>query len=546
LTLPRGESYAGSLPISSNANDTNKLFFWFFPSENQTVGNEITIWLTGGVRPDYSLAQRHLIVKLTLMQPGCSSIGELLSENGPVLWQPGVFKPIRNKWSWHKLTNMVWIDQPVGAGFSQGNVTARNEFDVAKQFMGFWKNFVDTFALNSSKVYITGSSYSGMYCPYIASAMLDANDTQYFDVRGMQVFDGLYSNDPIAQDIPVSSFATAWSDVFGFNDSFVASMQNRSKSCGYDDYLKKYIVYPATERQPSAVPGFQSDQVTPTEGCGLFNDVYTAASQINPCFSIYTITSLCPVKYDPLGFSDNTNYRPEGSGPAYFNRPDVKAVIHAPDKEWTFCTNDPVFVNGTDNSVVDGPGSQPVIPNVIDRTQNVILGHGSQDFVLISDGTLLSIQNMTWGGKLGFQTRPTEPLYMPYHDNDNFETLAGAGIVGTAHKERGLTYIAVGPAGHFLAMDAPQVAFRSMEVLLGRVEGFQSMAPFTIDTNNTVQPNVQMGNGTVHIQQGGVVSGGSGNAASGGSVARSAGCQVGSINQLGWIVLSVCFWLAVY
>lgn len=45
-----GESYAGSLPISSNANDTNQLFFWFFPSENKTVGNEITIWLTGGVR----------------------------------------------------------------------------------------------------------------------------------------------------------------------------------------------------------------------------------------------------------------------------------------------------------------------------------------------------------------------------------------------------------------------------------------------------------------------------------------------------------------
>lgn len=47
-----GESYAGSLPISQNANDTNQLFFWFFPSENQTVGKEITIWLTGGVRHD--------------------------------------------------------------------------------------------------------------------------------------------------------------------------------------------------------------------------------------------------------------------------------------------------------------------------------------------------------------------------------------------------------------------------------------------------------------------------------------------------------------
>lgn len=67
-----------------------------------------------------------------------------------------------------------------------------------------------------------------------------------------------------------------------------------------------------------------------------------------------------------------------------------------------------------------------------------------------------------------------------------------------------MTYIAVAPAGHFLTMDAPAVAFRSMEVLLGRVEGFQSMVPFTIDTNNTAQPSGEMGNGTVLILNGGV------------------------------------------
>lgn len=63
-------------------------------------------------------------------------------------------------------------------------MTARNEFDVAQQFLGFWRNFVQTFALQGYKIYITGSSYSGMYCPYIASAMLDQNNTQTFDVAG--------------------------------------------------------------------------------------------------------------------------------------------------------------------------------------------------------------------------------------------------------------------------------------------------------------------------------------------------------------------------
>lgn len=431
---------------------------------------------------------------------------------------------------------MVWIDLPVGSGFSQGTVTARNEFDVAQQLMGFWKNFVTAFDLQGYKIYVTGSSYSGMYCPYVASAMLDANDSQFFNVTGMQIFDGVYSNTPITEDIPAASFAATWSSVLGLNDSFTASMRNASNACGYEAYLKKYIVYPPAGRQPATLPGVQADQVTYVEGCDVFNQVYSAAQEVNPCFSPYTITNLCPVKYDPIGFTDGTNFIPEGSGPAYFNRPDVKAVIHAPNKEWQFCTDQPVFVNDTDDSLVGGPGSQPVLPHVIDRTQNVILGHGTQDFVLINDGTLLTIQNMTWGGMLGFQSRPAGPLYVPYHANNDFTTAAGSGVLGTAHEERGLTYVAVGPAGHFLAMDAPAVAFRSMEVLLGRVPDFQSTVPFTTDTNGTAQPTAGMGNGTVPIMDGGVMVGGAGPGVgmmtqnAGGAVAVSRALRFGGRN----------------
>lgn len=44
-----GESYAGLLPISSHHNETSKLFFWFVPTENPAAGDEILIWLNGGV-----------------------------------------------------------------------------------------------------------------------------------------------------------------------------------------------------------------------------------------------------------------------------------------------------------------------------------------------------------------------------------------------------------------------------------------------------------------------------------------------------------------
>ncbi|KAK1988430.1 serine carboxypeptidase [Colletotrichum cereale] len=474
-----GESYAGLLNIDKNNDTAGKLYFWFFPSEREVADKEILIWLTGG--------------------PGCSSTGELLSLNGPMVWQPGMYKPVKNKWSWHRITNVVWIDQPVGTGFSQGMPDAKDEFDVARQFLGFWRNFVDTFAMQGYKVYVTGSSYSGMYCPYIASAMLDSNNKEYFDVAGMQVFDGVYSVESVGEEIPVASFVDRWQNVLAFNDTFRQTVKDVSQKCGYDDYMRKYLVYPPTELQPGMPPGVDADgNVKP--GCDVWSMVQEAAWEITPCFSVYTVTNLCPIKYDPLGFSDGSMYKAKGSGPVYFNREDVKRAINAPvDKEWMFCTETPVFTNRTDKSIKEGPGSQPVLPNVIDRTHNVILAHGTKDFVVIDDGTLLTIQNLTWGGQMGFQKKPTAPLYVPYHENDNPETLAGAGVLGTVHSERGLTYLAVSTAGHFLAQDAPAVAFRSVEVLVGRRDGFESTnRPFTFEGNATVtMPQGEVGNGTV-------------------------------------------------
>jgi carboxypeptidase D len=93
-------------------------------------------------------------------QPGCSSLEGALQENGPVLWQQGQHYPVANPWSWHHITNVVYVDQPVGTGFSTGNITAENEEDVARQFNGFWKNFVDIFQLQGYKIYVTGESYA--------------------------------------------------------------------------------------------------------------------------------------------------------------------------------------------------------------------------------------------------------------------------------------------------------------------------------------------------------------------------------------------------
>lgn len=134
-----GESYAGQLPVGDVGNSSDgQMFFWFFPTAAADQPKEIIIWLNGG--------------------PGCSSLSGMIQENGPFQWQSGTFKPNANPWSWHQLTNVVWVEQPIGTGFSTGTVTATNEDDVAQQFMGFWKNFVDAFGLQGYKIYVTGES----------------------------------------------------------------------------------------------------------------------------------------------------------------------------------------------------------------------------------------------------------------------------------------------------------------------------------------------------------------------------------------------------
>lgn len=155
----------------------------------------------------------------------------------------------------------------------------------------------------------------------------------------------------------------------------------------------------------------------------------------------------------------------------------MKQALHAPaSSRWLPCSDRDVFVNGTDASE---RSALTVIPGVIDRTQNVIIGHGALDMVLIANGTLLAIQNMTWGGQLGFQQRPASPFFVPYHHDVSVDTWAGAGVMGVTHKERGLTYVGVEMAGHMVPQFQPAAAFRHLEVLLGRVPDLASTAPFT-------------------------------------------------------------------
>lgn len=157
-----GEMYSGSVPIEKN--DTSRtLFFIFQPKLGEPV-DEITIWLNGG--------------------PGCSSMEAFIQENGRFLWQPGTFAPVENPYSWVNLTNVLWVDQPVGTGFSTGTPTAVSQEEIAQDFVKFFRNWQEIFGIKNFKIYVTGESYAGRYVPYISAAFLDEQNKEHFDLHG--------------------------------------------------------------------------------------------------------------------------------------------------------------------------------------------------------------------------------------------------------------------------------------------------------------------------------------------------------------------------
>ena len=74
--------------------------------------------------------------------------------------------------------------------------------------------------------------------------------------------------------------------------------------------------------------------------------------------------------------------------PAYFDRADVKATIHAPaDVDWVVCTHKD-FTKG-DASL---PSAFTVLLNVIEKSKRSVIVHGLGDFALIAEGHRVVLQ----------------------------------------------------------------------------------------------------------------------------------------------------------
>ncbi|CAL8995115.1 unnamed protein product [Prunus brigantina] len=179
---------SGYLPVKPTTGSA--IFYTFYEAQNLTISpylsqTPLLIWLQGG--------------------PGCSSMIGNFFELGP--WrvnfnkhpsEPLALEP--NSGSWNRIFGLVFLDNPIGTGFSiaaKPEEIPRDQLSVARDLFVAITKFIELDPVFKSRpLYITGESYAGKYVPAIGYYILKRNaelaaGSQGVNLRGVAIGDGL-------------------------------------------------------------------------------------------------------------------------------------------------------------------------------------------------------------------------------------------------------------------------------------------------------------------------------------------------------------------
>ncbi|TDL15660.1 alpha/beta-hydrolase [Rickenella mellea] len=223
VTWDLGRNWAGNIAVNRPGHPNDTLFFWAFEKENGSLtaaanergGEPWGIWLNGG--------------------PGESSLVGLMSENGP-LQVTNTFSIVQNNFSWNNLADYVWIDQPVGTGYSTADTSGyiADEDQMGEDFMAFLTNLVKVFpSLAIRPLYLTGESYAGTYIPYITKTYFSTSNPPV-KLAKIAIGDGAIASGNVLQDLPVLSVIETYPQLISYDPNVYNYFKEQTHLCGYD------------------------------------------------------------------------------------------------------------------------------------------------------------------------------------------------------------------------------------------------------------------------------------------------------------------------
>ncbi|XP_061362670.1 serine carboxypeptidase-like 35 [Gastrolobium bilobum] len=392
--------YAGYVKLRPH--EEKALFYWFFEAQEAPSQKPLLLWLNGG--------------------PGCSSIGYgAARELGPFLVKDKERLKL-NKFSWNRAANIIFLESPVGVGFSYTNnskdlqelgdrVTAIDNYAF---LIGWFKRFP---SFRSHDFYIAGESYAGHYVPQLAEVIYEGNkDTKkgsYINLKGFMVGNAVMNDVTDVKGI----IDYAWShaiisdqEYYGIVKDCDFSKENKSKACemrvgglleAYSE-IDIYSIY-----SPICISDYQR--------------AVSAKLLVAPhLLTSHDLWHTLPAGYDPCT---------EDYIDKYFNNEDVQKALHANitnlSYPYTLCSAVIRKWNDSPNTVL------PVIKKLLHAGLRIWIYSGDTDGRVPVTSTRYSINKMDlkirkeW--RAWFHKKQVAGWMEVYEGGLTFATIRGAG-----------------------------------------------------------------------------------------------------------------------
>ncbi|KZV39849.1 serine carboxypeptidase [Dorcoceras hygrometricum] len=426
LDLP-GKSFNVSFASYSGYVTTNKesgraLFYWFFEAVEDPSSKPLVLWLNGG--------------------PGCSSVAFGLAEEiGPFHVEKDGKSLYLNPYSWNEVANLLFLDSPVGVGFSYSNTSSdllsNGDKRTAVENLEFLLQWFDRFPqYKESDFYITGESYAGHYVPQLSQAIVRHNQKtgeKIINLKGFMVGNAL--TDDFHDHL--GRFEFLWSVGMISDQTF----KRLNIVCDFQSFIH-------SSELCEKVQDIAEEEIGDIDLYSIFTPPCTANySGSNHLRSGKRKFGILGRAYDPCTEEHST---------IYFNLPEVQRALHVHDKspsfKWETCS-DLVYDNWKDSprSVLK------VYSELLHSGLRIWIFSGDTDAVIPVASTRYSIDSL----KL-----PTVSQWRAWYDDgqkgfvkvDLDYSLSVLQVGGWTQEYKGLTFVTVRGAGHEVPLHKPKLA----------------------------------------------------------------------------------------
>ena len=442
------EMHAGLMPLEEDE-DGRALFFWRMGEQcGKRCSNELIVWLNGG--------------------PGCSSMDGALMETGAFrVAEDG--KLYLNSGSWHTRGTMLFVDQPVGTGFSRPGRDGRLRTELsqlADDFLLFMERYYAVFPEDRRRTLVlAGESYAGQYLPYFADAVVRRNaeraPEERYKLQNVMIGNGWV--DPDLQSLSYVPFVSS-RGLFGPETRNFQDILRDQEACqnAINHGPAKGFSHPECEgilpKLLSSIPG--PDR--PVQQCINMYDI-----------RLRDVFPSCGMNWP----ADLPNVH------KFFGTPGVLEALHVDPQvagPWVECKSavSEALVNAHSRPSVH------LIPGLIEAGVKFVFFNGDQDVICNNMGVEMLIAELRWRGHMGF-SNATENFDW-YHSDADAKTLVAAGVV---KRDGPVTFISVFNASHMVPFDVPRISRGIIDIersatILG-VKGDSRML-ITVDTEEDV------------------------------------------------------------